>query len=63
MGFDKEQKFFKMQSLAAGNELECNEAFKISEDAKKSIAKGIKQAENGELKPHSEVRKLYEKWL
>lgn len=34
MGFDKEQKFFKMQSLAAGNELECNEAFKISEDAK-----------------------------
>lgn len=35
----------------------------ISEDEKKSIEKGIKDAENGKLNPNSEARKLYEKWL
>lgn len=35
----------------------------ISESEKKSIDKGISEAENGDLVPHSEVRKMYEKWL
>ncbi|MCS3868504.1 hypothetical protein J3D55_001420 [Chryseobacterium ginsenosidimutans] len=35
----------------------------ISEEEKKSIEKGISEADNNELKPHSEARKLYEKWL
>lgn len=35
----------------------------ISEDEKKSINKGIEEADNNELKPHSETRKIYEKWL
>ena len=35
----------------------------ISESEKKSINKGISQADNGDLKPHSEVKKIYEKWL
>lgn len=30
---------------------------------KKSIAKGLEDAEKKRLKPHSSARKLYEKWL
>jgi thiamine pyrophosphate-dependent acetolactate synthase large subunit-like protein len=35
----------------------------ISEGEKESIEKGIEDADSGNLKPQSEVRKLYEKWL
>ena len=35
----------------------------ISDDEKQSIEKGIQDADSGKLKPHSEARKLYEKWL
>jgi hypothetical protein len=35
----------------------------ISEEEKQSIEKGMSEADNNELKPHSEARKLYEKWL
>ena len=35
----------------------------ISEAEKKSIESGLKDAENGKLKPHSDARKLYDKWL
>ncbi|WP_100075339.1 hypothetical protein [Chryseobacterium camelliae] len=35
----------------------------ISEEEEKSINEGILQADNNELRPHSEVRKLYGKWL
>ncbi|MCY1660693.1 MULTISPECIES: hypothetical protein [unclassified Chryseobacterium] len=35
----------------------------ISEEEKKSIEKGISEADNNELKSHSEARKLYGKWL
>jgi hypothetical protein len=35
----------------------------ISEEEEKSINEGIIQADNNELKPHSEARKLYGKWL
>lgn len=35
----------------------------ISEEEKKSIEKGIAEADENDVKPHSEVRKLYEKWL
>lgn len=35
----------------------------ISESEKKSIDKGISEADNGDLVPHTEVRKMYEKWL
>jgi len=35
----------------------------ISEAEKDSIKKGIEQADHNELEPHSEARKLYEKWL
>ena len=36
---------------------------KISDKAKNSITKGIKDAESNKLKTHSTARKLYEKWL
>lgn len=36
---------------------------KINEGEKKSIGKGIEDANSGNLKPQSEARKLYEKWL
>lgn len=35
----------------------------ISEEEKKSINKGIEDADNNEVKPHSEARKTYAKWL
>lgn len=35
----------------------------ISDEEKESIEKGISDAESGKLKPHSEIRKKYEKWL
>lgn len=35
----------------------------ISKAEKKSIEKGIEDAEKGKLNPHSEVKKIYEKWL
>lgn len=35
----------------------------ISEEERKSIDKGISEAEEGKLKPHSEAKKIYGKWL
>jgi hypothetical protein len=35
----------------------------ISELEKKSIEKGLEDADNGKLNPHSKARKLYDKWL
>ncbi|MER3373604.1 MAG: hypothetical protein RIM83_03120 [Allomuricauda sp.] len=35
----------------------------LSKEEKQSIDQGIKDADAGKLKPHSEATKLYEKWL
>ena len=35
----------------------------ISDEEKQSIEKGIEDADNGKLEPHSTARKIYEKWL
>ncbi len=35
----------------------------ISEDERMSIDEGIKDADSGKLKPNSEARAIYEKWL
>lgn len=35
----------------------------ISEEEKRSIEKGISEADSGKLMSHAEARKLYEKWL
>jgi predicted transcriptional regulator len=35
----------------------------LPESQKKSIERGLAQAERGESKPHEEIRKKYEKWL
>lgn len=35
----------------------------ISEFEKKSILKGIKDADEGKLNEHSKARKIYEKWI
>ena len=35
----------------------------ISDVEKKSIELGISDADKGNLKPHSEAKKIYEKWL
>ena len=35
----------------------------ISAKEKESIEKGLEDANSGKLKPHSEIRKKYEKWL
>jgi hypothetical protein len=35
----------------------------ISENEKQSIEKGLEDAKAGKLNPHTDARKLYEKWL
>lgn len=35
----------------------------VSEEEKLSIEKGIQDADNGNLEPHSTARRMYEKWL
>ncbi|MBE8722228.1 hypothetical protein C4F40_15990 [Sphingobacterium sp. Ka21] len=35
----------------------------VSDEEKVSIAQGIADADNKKMKPHSEAKKLYEKWL
>ena len=35
----------------------------ISESEKESIEKGLQDADAGKLNPHSNARKIYEKWL
>lgn len=35
----------------------------ISKEEKNSIEMGIRDANSGKLKPHSEAKKLYERWL
>jgi hypothetical protein len=35
----------------------------ISDIEKRSIEKGLQDAQSGKLNPQSEARKLYEKWL
>lgn len=35
----------------------------LHDEEKSSIEKGIQEADNQKLKPHSEAKKLYEKWL
>lgn len=38
-------------------------AMNLSRKEKESIELGIEDANSGKLKPHSEAKKLYEKWL
>lgn len=40
-----------------------SEDYKLSESEKESIEKGLQDLKNGEFKEHSDVRKIYEKWL
>ncbi|MCO5230488.1 MAG: hypothetical protein M9958_04950 [Chitinophagales bacterium] len=35
----------------------------ISEEERKSIEKGISDADNNKVEPHSSIRKIYDKWL
>jgi len=35
----------------------------ISDDEKNAIEKGLEDVKAGRVKPHSEARKIYEKWL
>ncbi len=35
----------------------------ISENEKEAIEQGLKEADSGKLNPHSNARKLYEKWV
>ena len=49
------------------NDLRQNESkdwwYEISESERKFINKGIAEADQEVLKPHSEAKKIYEKWL
>lgn len=57
-----------LEFLQKIEELISNEAKKdwfheISEAEQTSIEKGIAQADEGKLNPHSKARKIYGKWL
>lgn len=41
----------------------ASDTFLISENEQNSIDLGIEDANNGKLTAHSEVKKIYEKWL
>ena len=44
-------------------EFSDKEISKLLIKLKESIEKGLEDANSGKLKPHSEIRKKYEKWL
>jgi len=48
------KKLFKQSEIKGGD---------VSEAKLESIRQGLEQIEKGEIIPHSEVRKIYEKWL
>jgi hypothetical protein len=52
---DKLMKFRKEETTDWWNDTSVEE--------KESIENGIRDADNGKLKPHSTARKIYEKWL
>lgn len=52
---DKLMKFRKEETKDWWNDISVVE--------KESIELGIRDADNGNLKPHSTARKIYEKWL
>ena len=52
------QKIIELRNSEKEN---CNT--KSSDAEKKSVELGIIDADNGKLKPHSEAKKIYEKWL
>jgi hypothetical protein len=39
------------------------EPYQLSRAEKESVLKGLEDLKNGNVVPHSEVRKIYEKWL
>lgn len=52
------QRLMELKNSSSGDWWET-----ISESEKESIEKGIKDANEGNLKPHSEAKKIYGKWL
>lgn len=44
-------------------EVYIENSYEIPDSILQSLEKAKEQAQNGELKPHSEVMKKYEKWL
>jgi hypothetical protein len=38
-------------------------SYKLTEEERKSILKGLEDLKNGDVVSHSEVKKSYEKWL
>ena len=43
---------------------ECKDCWNlISENEKDAVEQGLKDADAGKLNPHTNARKLYEKWL
>ena len=51
----------KIMKLRESEEADWRKEISIEE--RKSIEKGIQDADSGKLKPHLEAKKLYEKWL
>ncbi|MFY8190619.1 MAG: hypothetical protein ACOVK9_06610 [Bacteroidia bacterium] len=50
--------------IAEAKSFEKNNCYvSLSEEEKKSIEKGLSNADNGKLNPHSEAIKIYNKYL
>ena len=53
-----------IEKLLQFRKAETKDWWETTQDEEKvSISKGIKDADNNKLKPHSSARKIYEKWL
>ena len=53
-----------IEKLLQFRKAETKDWWETTQDEEKaSISKGIEDADNNKLKPHSSARKIYEKWL
>ena len=59
----KDETSIERLKMLKDNKSELDWWDQISDDEKNAIEKGLEDVKAGRVKPHSEARKIYEKWL
>ncbi|HPI79757.1 MAG: hypothetical protein M9954_06100 [Cyclobacteriaceae bacterium] len=59
----KDETSIERLKMLKDNKSELDWWDQISDDEKNAIEKGLEDIKAGRVKPHSEARKIYEKWL
>lgn len=63
-GLDDKATLSQLRKIKEQSDIKLNDLVdSISLKERESIQRGIEDAANGRVTPHSEVRKKYEKWL